>query len=196
MDNSSFSWAGTKDALRARLGSEVVSRWLEPLAVASVSDEAITLEAPNPFFRDWVATHYAEAISSHVGPRNLRIVTSAATSLASVLPSVVAPIRTVEPGVVPPAPVETAGWDQGLSVKLTFDRFVVGPSNRFAHAASLAVAESPAKAYNPLFIYGGVGLGKTHLMQAIGHAIRQRWSARRIVYISSERFTNELIASA
>jgi chromosomal replication initiator protein len=91
--------------------------------------------------------------------------------------------------------VDTARAATTLNPKYTFDTFVVGNSNRFARAASLAVAEAPAEAYNPLFIYGGVGLGKTHLMHAIGHFIQQQYSAMRLLYISSESFTNELISA-
>ena len=196
MQISPFDWPEAREVLKARLGSEVVSRWLEPLSVSSVTDLAVVLEAPNSFFRDWVATHYLEAIRPHVGGRELRIAVAEikhAPPVPTPAPSLRRPIK--EPSGVQTGPDAPAGWETGLNRAFTFDRFVVGPSNRFAHAASLAVAESPAKAYNPLFIYGGVGLGKTHLMQAIGQAVLQRGVARRIVYSSSERFTNELIAA-
>ncbi len=194
MQNSpAFDWALAREALKGRLGSEVVSRWLDPLAVSSVSERAVVLEAPNPFFRDWVAAHYAEALRPLMGGRELQLVVTAALGVAPPIPRPAASAERPPIGRAEELPEPTQ--EHGLNSKFTFDRFVVGPSNRFAHAASLAVAESPAKAYNPLFIYGGVGLGKTHLMQAIGQAIRQRWGSRRIVYISSERFTNELIAA-
>ena len=198
VQNSSFEWSSIRETLRARLGAEVVSRWLEPLSVASVTEQAVVLEAPNPFFRDWVASHYLEALKPFAGTRDLQVTVSPTTSAPSPLP-VTSPVRSVSESRPARFGVDSAvssGERQpGLNARFTFDRFVVGPSNRFAHAASLAVAESPAKAYNPLFIYGGVGLGKTHLMQAIGHAILHRWPSRRVVYISSEGFTNELIAA-
>jgi len=188
VQNPPFDWLRAREALKSHLGSEVVSRWLDPLAVASVTEGVVVLEAPNPFFRDWVTSHYLEALTRSVEGRTLHVVAATSTiAPAFDAPASTAPVlRTASP-----RPQE----DRGLNARFTFDRFVVGPSNRFAHAASLAVAESPAKAYNPLFIYGGVGLGKTHLMQAIGQAVAQRWPSRRIVYASSERFTNELIAA-
>ena len=196
MQNSPFDWAGAREALRSRLGSEIVSRWLDPLTVAQANDQSVVLEAPNPFFRDWVVAHYLDAMRAQTGGRELQLVCADALSAAT---AGAAPVRAAAArGISPPggaAAASDSGWDRGLNHKYSFDRFVVGASNRFAHAASLAVAESPAKAYNPLFIYGGVGLGKTHLMQAIGSAIFQRWPASRVVYISSERFTNELIAA-
>ena len=196
---SPFDWARTKEALKTRLGPEVVSRWLDPLAVSAVTGRSVVLEAPNAFFRDWVTSHYLETLRTFAAGHDLQIVTATAPNLSAIVPPAMGSLRTVSERSValPVARLESQrpGWDSGLNARLTFDRFVVGPSNRFAHAASLAIAESPAKAYNPLFIHGGVGLGKTHLMQAIGQAIRQRWPSQRIVYISSERFTNELIAA-
>ena len=191
VQNSLFDWSGAREALKGRLGSEAVSRWLDPLTVAQANDRTVVLEAPNPFFRDWVLSHYLEALRAQAGGRDLQLVCAEASSIA---PPASVPFRQTSLTEAA-APALGTAWDHGLNRKYTFDRFVVGASNRFAHAASLAVAESPAKAYNPLFIYGGVGLGKTHLMQAIGSAILQRWPTRRVVYISSERFTNELIAA-
>ncbi|MBI3011496.1 MAG: chromosomal replication initiator protein DnaA [Candidatus Omnitrophica bacterium] len=199
MQNPPFDWLGALESLKTRLGAEVVGRWLVPLSVASVTDEVVVLEAPNGFFRDWVTAHYLDALKSCAGGRTLQVVAASIAS-ASPPPSHPRPPHTFLPDEQRDVQASRSSIPQpeegrGLNRRFTFDRFVVGSSNRFAHAASLAVAESPAKAYNPLFIYGGVGLGKTHLMQAIGQAILQRWPSRRVVYISSERFTNELITA-
>lgn len=188
-----FDWEEIKRALNDRLGEGAVSRWLDPVCVTSVSDTEVVLTAPNPYFRDWIASHYLEALQTVAGRRTVHVLIASDPSLET-LPQT---NRGGTPAAVNPAGGPPARSDEGrwLNTKLTFDRFVVGPGNRFAHAASLAVAESPAKAYNPLFLYGRVGLGKTHLMQAIGHAILTRWPLRRVVYVSSERFTNELISA-
>ena len=106
-----------------------------------------------------------------------------------------------EPAAAPPvtvSPQAKLDFDSStnqLNPRYTFDKFIVGASNQFAHAAAVAVAEQPSKSYNPLFLYGGVGLGKTHLMQAIGHTLKRRNPALRLTYISAEKFTNEVIAS-
>ncbi len=190
VENPPLDWLAAREALKAYLGADAVGRWLDPLRLSSVSAETLVLEAPNTFFRDWVIAHYADRIRPYVGGRAVQVITSSSAHIANAVPAALETIRVAPEESRPPA----AG-DRTLNPKFTFDQFVVGASNRFAHAASMAVAESPAKAYNPLFIYGGVGLGKTHLMQAIGHAILQRWPARRIVYTSSEGFTNELISA-
>ena len=171
------------ERLKEQLGEETVARWIAPLKPTTTSDSSIILEAPNAFFRDWVVAHYQGHLQQLVGHRQVKIVLAQASSHGT------APSKGVQ------APEPSVRPDRGLNPRFTFEQFVVGPSNRFAHAASLAVAESPAKAYNPLFIYGGVGLGKTHLMQAIGHAITGRSRSSRVCYMSSEQFTNELISA-
>ncbi len=176
-----FEWPKAVEGLRERIGTEAFGRWIAPLKPSTISDQTIVLEAPNAFFRDWVVTHYQEALQASVGVRQLCIVST------ETLP----PREPQKSSVHSAMPAEPSAGS--LTSKYTFERFVVGPSNRFAHAASLAVSESPAKAYNPLFIYGGVGLGKTHLMQAIGQAIAVRMPSFRVCYVSSEQFTNELI---
>jgi chromosomal replication initiator protein len=182
-----LAWPKIVESLRSRLGNDTADRWISPLRAVSLSDEAVVLEAPNQFSRDFVVGHFQQLLEEVVDGRKVQIVLAEArqTATASVRQEVGArkPERS-------PEPVESRS---GLNPKFTFEQFVVGPSNRFAHAASMAIAESPAKAYNPLFIYGGVGLGKTHLMQAIGHTILKRSAAARVCYISSEQFTNELI---
>jgi len=179
-----FEWRKAVETLKASLGEEAFGRWIAPLKLASVSENEVVLEAPNPFFRDWVISHYHDKLQEVAEGRRLQLLT-ATTRLAE-----------SETSRAPERPVTPEPLGRTPQPKHTFDRFVVGPSNRFAHAASLAVAESPAKAYNPLFIYGGVGLGKTHLLQAIGHTMTQRASQPiKICYVSSEQFTNDLITS-
>jgi len=181
VENMALAWQKAVDILKTRLGNETVERWINPLRVLSDSSDTLILEAPNQFFRDWVLGHYQEGLQAVADGRQIRIISQESVAAAP-------RERTPEPA----EPLKPAS-SNGLNPKFTFEQFVVGPSNRFAHAASMAIAESPAKAYNPLFIYGGVGLGKTHLMQAIGHAVAKKSSTFRVCYTSSEQFTNELI---
>jgi chromosomal replication initiator protein len=186
-----FAWPKAVDSLKTVLGNETVDRWIAPLRPITISDDLLILEAPNQFFRDFVVGHYQQRLEE-VGGRRVRVIIPDATATPSTLSRAEFRLPKRQDQPTDPPPPESRS---GLNTKFTFEQFVVGPSNRFAHAASMAIAESPAKAYNPLFIYGGVGLGKTHLMHAIGHAILKRSSSARVCYISSEQFTNELITS-
>jgi len=169
--------------------------WFKPTALVTDGGAAITVRVPNPLFKDWLTKHYSVVLSEALAE-----VQRPGTSLVFVAEGTApegpaAPAALVDEG--PPAadlpadePVTTGG---GLNPRYTFDTFIVGPSNQFAHAACRAVAEAPSRSYNPLFIYGGVGLGKTHLMHAIGQYVLQHDPSLRLTYISSERFMNEMI---
>lgn len=154
--------------------------------------DILTITAPNEFARDWLESHYSELISE-----TLYDLTGAKLEIRFIIPQ----SQTEEEIDYPPAKKKRINDESNhlpqsmLNPKYTFDTFVIGSGNRFAHAASLAVAEAPAKAYNPLFIYGGVGLGKTHLMHAIGHYVIEHNPNAKVVYLSSEKFTNEFINS-
>ena len=164
--------------------------WFKPATFVREADNELTVRVPNDLFRDWLTKHYAAVISEAVTEIQrdgiqITFVTAGEVSAAEPLPTEPKP-----PSNEAPRPGARPG---GLNPRYAFDTFVVGSSNRFAHAASLAVAEAPSRAYNPLFIYGGVGLGKTHLMHAIGQYLLNQTPDIKLTYISSERFMNEMI---
>lgn len=185
-------WAEILSVLKKDITAQSFETWLKPLRAAELTDDLFTIAVPNKFFKEWLSDHYAPAIRKAAGlinKTNLRVDFI---------------INSTNDPIIPeknytPTPTETLTahphqrTDTYLNPKYTFDSFVIGSSNRFAHAASAAVAESPARAYNPLFIYGGVGLGKTHLMQAVGHFILEKNPNAKLSYTTSERFTNQLI---
>ncbi|TAN62310.1 chromosomal replication initiator protein DnaA [bacterium] len=181
------SWTQAKGLLLENIGKPSYEAWINRLSAHENSPGVLCLSAPDEFSKEWVRAHYSgtiESILKDVTRRPVRIEFSIQEE---------APPNTAALPAAGSHPEKTAA-SPGLNPRYTFNNFVVGPSNRFSHAAAMAVSESPAKVYNPLFIYGGVGLGKTHLMQAICHAILERGGRGvKICYIPSEKFTNELI---
>src|SRR3982750_2034724 len=164
--------------------------WFKPTTFVSDLDGALRVRVPNALFRDWLTKHYAAVIEEA-----LVEVQRPGAPVAFVTEDAAEPV--VPEVIVPPAPEvdeEQKADDLGiLSPRYSFDTFIVGTSNQFAHAACRAVAEAPSRSYNPLFISGGVGLGKTHLMHAIGHYVVTHLKNLKLTYISSERFMNEMI---
>ena len=169
-------------ALEDKLPAEVLDTWIRPLRVLDARDGRLELSVPNKFFRQQIEQRYVEPLQA------------AAEAVAGPRAQLVLTIDRTAPAPPPPIPPPAAA-PPDLDPRYSFDTFVVGSSNQFAQAACLAVAETPVKAYNPLFIYGGVGLGKTHLLQAIGHRLAASHPHFRIQYLSSEKFTNDLIAA-
>jgi chromosomal replication initiator protein len=145
----------------------------------------LELAVPTSFALDWIKRHYAPLIQEALGLLGAQV----PRFELLVVPGAAQPVQV---DIFQAAPQADQGKSK-LNPKYTFENFVVGPNNNLAHAAAVAVAESPGKAYNPLFIYGGVGLGKTHLMQAVGHSVAKRFPSLKIEYVSTETFTNELI---
>jgi len=193
-------WERALETLRMRLSTENFETWLAPVHCETIEDDVAVLRIPNRFYADWISNHYTDlllealegASDGDAAPRKLRF------EVDETLQKEVQATRRVEPVAAPrpkaraKAPAITSS---DLNPKYSFDNFVVGPSNQLAHAASVAVGSAPGKRYNPLFIYGGVGLGKTHLMNAMGHQILSDNPAAVILYLSAERFTNEFIWS-
>ena len=187
-------WQDCLLKLQEILGSTVVETWILPLVLQeeqSRQAQRLILGAPDPFFKNWVLKNYLSII------QDILKEISPAQDQISLEIRIVPQEKSISQEVkIKDFQKHLLGEQKGnfiLNPRFTFEDFVVGQSNRFAHAASMAVAESPARAYNPLFIYGGVGLGKTHLMQAICHYIKSNNKSIRLCYLPSERFTNELI---
>lgn len=183
-------WSKIRSILAQELSDQSFKTWFEPVRCLGFDTTTLTLGVPDLYYGNWLKDHYQDLIASAVG--------EALGGKREVCYQVVETARTQAslPAESPRAiRAFTDPRDGGLNNKYTFEDFVIGPGNRFAHAAALAVAEAPARHYNPLFIYGPVGLGKTHLMQAIAHEIKKKSPESRVLYISSEKFTNQLITA-
>ncbi|GAA5438531.1 chromosomal replication initiator protein DnaA [Deinococcus caeni] len=190
-------WADVLGYVRKNISEVEYHTWFAPVKNLGVQEGSLVLGVRNSFAQEWFRKHYLELLEDalrSLGAQNPQVsfqVLPAAQD-ALLLPSDPPPPPPAPAGrsVPAPTPVENR---KVLNPKYTFENFVVGPNNNLAHAAALAVAESPGKAYNPLFIYGDVGLGKTHLMHAVGHYMTERFPGKRIEYVSTESFTNDLI---
>ena len=203
-------WEEILSRVQAKVNRHSFYTWFKPTAFVGDDGSTVTVRVPNALFKDWITKHYSGVIAEALGEvrRTEALVNFVASGTPEAEAAVAAPpraapstasedlgIRTQDPGIsmedsLPPVmPTSSAG----LNPRYTFDTFIVGSSNQFAHAACRAVAEAPSRSYNPLFIYGGVGLGKTHLMHAIGHYVLLHDRTLVLTYISSERFMNEMI---
>lgn len=193
MENIADLWNNALANIEKKISKPSFDTWLKSTKAHSLQGDTLVVKAPNEFARDWLEERYSQLISGI-----LYDITGEELGVKFIIPQ-----NQSEEEVDLPLPPKKKKPEEEqpelpltmLNPKYTFDTFVIGSGNRFAHAASLAVAEAPAKAYNPLFIYGGVGLGKTHLMHAIGHYVLDHNPSAKVVYLSSEKFTNEFINS-
>jgi len=175
-----------QNRLKEKVGLHNFETWIKPLRASEVSDGTVTIEVPSTLFRDWLNDNYVDALEEEFSRHHDQpVILTIAVNTAA--PGVAAAAPAGRPARLPEAPT--------LIPRYTFENFVVGASNQFAHAACVAVANRPADHYNPLFIYGGVGLGKTHLVNAVGHRLIERNPGHKVVYTTFESFMNQLIGS-
>ncbi len=188
-------WETVKCDLKELFPEDVFQMWFEPMRCVETTEDAITLGVQNDFAAIWIHDNYLDLISQRLRLAAGRLVH---VSLRKTENGTAASAPAIEPKARP-ATKRTLRYDErsaaagSLNPRNSFETFVVGPNNQLAHAAALAVAQAPAQAYNPLFIHGATGLGKTHLMHAIGHSILQRNPEAKVAYLSTEKFTNEYI---
>ncbi len=202
-------WDHVLSRIEGQVGKHSFSTWFKPTSLLADAGQSLSIRVPNPLFVEWLPKHYSVVLAEalrEVGRAEVKLVFVPDAPGASEEPRTAAPPPSIVRGKPENQPqfsglTETEEADAGsepvrvgsLIPRYTFDSFIVGPSNQFANAACRAVAETPSRSYNPLFIHGGVGLGKTHLMHAIGHYVVQHHPGLALTYISSERFMNEMI---
>jgi chromosomal replication initiator protein len=185
------AWLQVLNYLKTKVNTQSYQTWLRPTRFSHVDKEAIVVCVPNREFQEWIQDNYASLVAEalqhlNTGVTEIRYILGENAEKKGAGSDAAKPLQSK---------LDFDSVDHLLNLKYTFDTFVVGSCNQFAHAAAHAVAQQPAKAYNPLFLYGGVGLGKTHLMQAVGHTIKHNWKEMRLAYVSSEAFTNDVINS-
>jgi len=187
-------WGSAQDHLRSMLSADTYNLWFAPLKTSSLEGSNLVLEVANDFCEVWLKDNYMSLLQDVVAlaaGRQLQVKFKVGAAGAAAAAAAPTNSRTK---VAEPAPERNAHQvELGFNPKNTFESFVVGNNNNFACAAALAVAQAPGKSYNPLFLYGGVGLGKTHLLHAIGQYVVAQKKGSRVAYLSSEKFTNEYI---
>jgi chromosomal replication initiator protein len=190
-------WSTAQEQLRSMLNADTYNLWFAPLRVLAQENETLVLEVDNDFCEVWLKDNYLDLLKDVVGlasGRQLQIQFKVASNRASAAPAPANPPKAKRERATPPSERhQIESVELTVNPKNTFESFVVGNNNNFAYAAAQAVAQAPGKSYNPLFLYGGVGLGKTHLLHAIGHHVAANKKGARVFYVSSEKFTNEYI---
>ncbi|MCD1261795.1 chromosomal replication initiator protein DnaA [Paenibacillus athensensis] len=187
-------WQQVLSIIQTKLSKPSFDTWLKSTKANVFNDTTVVVCAPNNFAREWLESRYTKLIEGTIFDfMNKRVEVKFVIETEEQKGQGAAAAQPAIPPKGPAIVAQEETFTNMMNARYTFDTFVIGSGNRFAHAASLAVAEAPAKAYNPLFLYGGVGLGKTHLMHAIGHYVLEHNPEARVLYISSEKFTNEFI---
>jgi chromosomal replication initiator protein len=187
-------WQRLSAALKPQISADSFRRWFSGVELVEAKEKSLTFGVPNNIYQFWIESNYMPALQTAIittfgGPRSVNFCSPSGVGAQTSLES--APLKDVLEEL--PGATKPGATVPGLNPRNTFEFFVVGPNNEIAHAASLAVAQAPARTYNPLFIYGGVGLGKTHLMQAIGQYVWTKKKNVKVIYLSSELFINEFI---
>lgn len=186
-------WEKLSAALRPQVSADTFKRWFSAVELTKATENELTFRVPNNIYQFWIESNHMSALQAAITsacgePRTVRFLTASESNGGENDRDVIQAHKTELS-----LNSRSVGFALGLNPRNTFESFVVGPNNQIAHAASLAVAQAPARTYNPLFIYGGVGLGKTHLMQAIGQFVWGRKKTSKVMYLSSELFINEFI---
>jgi chromosomal replication initiator protein len=188
-------WSGAQEHLRSMLSGDTYNLWFAPLRACAQENNSITLEVANDFCEVWLKDNYMgllQDVLAVASGRQLEVRFKVGSGSSPAKPAAQPP-PTKKKAAEPIPDRALANQEPGFNPKNTFETFVVGNNNNFSYAAALAVAQAPGKSYNPLFLYGGVGLGKTHLLHAIGHHVVTHKKGARVAYLSSEKFTNEYI---
>lgn len=189
-------WKKNIAILKEKISPQNFDTWISPIKIASADGNIISLSVPNRFFRDWITENYLDSIRNTLSDvMGVEVKVNIVVNKAEIIQTTTNN-KSKQNNIIPSQqPTKQHRMHPSLNPNYSFDRFVVGTSNQFAHAASVAVAKQPARAYNPLFIYGGVGLGKTHLLNATGIMTVNMYPNSNVLYVSAEEFMNELINS-
>jgi chromosomal replication initiator protein len=187
-------WQRLAAALKPQVSADTFKRWFSAVELIDATDTRLTFRVPNNIYQFWIESNHMAALQAAIvsafgAPRDVKF--TLPSNPAGQVAEDVAPLPEIAPDAR--RELKATGSALGLNPRNTFETFVVGPNNEIAHAACLGVAQTPARTYNPLFMYGGVGLGKTHLMQAIGHFVWTKKKSTKVIYLSSELFINEFI---